>query len=76
MESVDQPNKLRKLIKKANDIFNDTDLSWSKKYDKIFSSKIASAIRKHIRIHYYDPDMSYQDDVTAYIEAINKLEFQ
>ena len=63
--------KLEKLNKKANDIYNDTLLSWEEKYDLIFSNEISKKVFSLIHLGYYDPDTSYQEDVRAFINAFN-----
>lgn len=63
--------KLLKLHRKANEIYNNDRFSWEKKFDKIFSDKISVKINSLIRLDYYDPDTTYEDDVCAYITALN-----
>lgn len=38
---------------------------------KIFSDKISVKINSLIRLDYYDPDTTYEEDVCAYIAALN-----
>ena len=46
---------------------------WETKYDLIFSNEISGAIRQtNITFDWYDPDMGYDDDVIAYVEALEK----
>lgn len=63
--------KLLKLHRKANEIYNNDRFSWEKKFDKIFSDKISVKINSLIRLDYYDPDTTYEEDVSAYIAALN-----
>jgi len=64
-------DKLSTLNKKANEIYNDDFLTWDEKYNLIFSDKISRKVFKLINLNYYDPDTSYQEDVTAFINAFN-----
>lgn len=81
--------KLLKIVCEMNKIFDNaneqitkdnSDEHWSIAYDQIFSEKISKKIYKkfhklNIQMHYYDPDSSYEDDVRAYVNAVNeKLE--
>lgn len=63
--------KIRKLHTKANRIL-DSSLTWSEKYDLIFSDKISKKVMKIIHLDYYDPDTSYEEDVRAYMDAFNE----
>ena len=43
---------------------------WEKLYDKVFSDEISQAICKRFpNFGWYDPDISYYEDVKAFIEA-------
>jgi hypothetical protein len=64
-------DKLRKLNRKANKIYDDDSLDWEQKYDKIFSDKISMKVFKLVSLSYYDPDTSYQEDVCAFMSAFN-----
>lgn len=57
---------LLKLKKEVDRIMN-SNLSWEAKYDLIFSDEIS----KKIRLDYYDPDTSYEEDVMAWCGAFN-----
>lgn len=68
--------KLKHVKKEANEIFN-SDMSWETKYNLIFSKNISGvfyALLEEINEHfnYYDPDCDYDDDVIAFISAINE----
>jgi hypothetical protein len=65
-------DKLRKLNEKANIIYNDSFLTWNEKYDQIFSEKISRKVFDLIRLDYYDPDTSYEEDVRAFMSAFNE----
>lgn len=55
------------IFKRAEKIV-DSDLSWSKKYDMIFSDEISAKFK----LDYYDPDMDYEDDVRAFMKALEE----
>lgn len=59
------------LHKEVNRIFDST-LPWETKYDLIFSEFISRRISSIIHLDYYDPDTSYQEDVTAFVNALNE----
>lgn len=47
-------------------------LDWQFVYDQVFSSSISQAIRNlGFDFEYNDPDGSYEDDVLAYIRALD-----
>jgi hypothetical protein len=45
-----------------------SDLSWKKKYDMIFSEEVS----QKFSLDYYDPDTSYEDDVNAFMGALDE----
>lgn len=59
---------LREVYETCLGIFEDTNLDWEAKYDKIFS------IRKEycVNFDYYDPDTTYEEDVTAFMNAFKE----
>lgn len=64
-------------IEEAESIFNSAT-DWEDKFSRIFSKDISDKIRKlrnelGISFEYYDPDTTYQEDVTAYIDALLQL---
>ena len=61
---------LRELHKTVNKIY-DSEADWETKYDLIFSESISKTIFREIHLHYYDPDTSYEEDVTAFVNAFN-----
>lgn len=68
-----EPNELEVisgLIAQAESIFK-SNLDWETKYNQIFGMKI---IRKILDagylFEYYDPDTTYREDVTAYMQAL------
>ena len=64
--------KLQKLNKKANEIYDDDELTWEEKYDLIFSEKLSRKVHALITLDYYDPDTSYEEDVSAFVSAFNE----
>lgn len=64
-------NIIKDLHAKANRIYN-SELSWEDKYDLIFSENISMQVFAEIDLNYYDPDMDYEDDVRAFMKALNE----
>jgi hypothetical protein len=58
--------KKLKKYNKAKKIVN-SKLSWEAKYDLIFSDKIS----KKFNLNYYGPDTSYEEDVMAFMKALD-----
>lgn len=69
--SREQVNEFIALADRAIEIF-ESDADWQLKYDLIFSKTISSAIKQLWPIDYYDPDTSYQEDVTSFIAAVEE----
>lgn len=68
--------QLKNLQKEANEIYN-SDMSWETKYKLIFSKNISRRFNELIEesnesFSYYDPDSDYDDDVIAFISAMNE----
>lgn len=63
--------ELRDLHTQVNEVFN-SGLDWEMKYDLIFSERVSRRIFNLITLDYYDPDTSYQEDVTAFVNAFNE----
>lgn len=67
---VYQLKKLFDLIDKADSIY-ESDREWEDKYDQIFDMRIGSQISQlGYRFDWYDPDSSYEEDVTYYMNAL------
>jgi hypothetical protein len=64
--------KLKRLHKKANDIYNHTFLTWEEKYHQIFSDDVSKKVFELISLDYYDPDTDYDEDVIAFMTAFNE----
>lgn len=62
---------LRVLNQEANRIF-ESKADWETKYELIFSASISRKVFEQVRLDYYDPDTSYEEDVVAFMEAFNK----
>jgi hypothetical protein len=71
-EMLSVTEKLKRLNKKANDIFNHVFLTWKEKYDQIISDEIFKEVYNLIYLEYYDPDTDYEEDVTAFMNAFNE----
>ena len=66
------------LIEEAYMVYN-SEVSWERKYRLVFSEAVSGQITKalsslNLVLVWCDPDTSYQDDVTAYIDALEELE--
>lgn len=67
-------NEILALAKRARNIV-DSKLSWKDKYDLIFSQSISQPIFRFFKsmnldFNYDDPDSSYEDDVLAFVRAL------
>jgi hypothetical protein len=45
-----------------------SDLEWEEKYDMIFSEEVS----RKFSLSYYDPDTSYEEDVMAFMNALDE----
>jgi len=68
--------QLKNVQKEANEIYN-SDMSWETKYKLIFSKNISRRFNELIEeinehFSYYDPDSDYDDDVIAFMSAMNE----
>lgn len=61
---------LNTILQKANSIFDSKELEWEEKYDMIFCDKIST--RVYHLFYWYDPDTSYEEDVTYFMRAFNE----
>jgi hypothetical protein len=71
-EMLTVTEKLKRLHKKANDIYNHTFLTWEEKYGQIFSEDVSKKVFELIHLDYYDPDTDYDEDVKAFMDAFNE----
>lgn len=65
--------KLKRLLDLCDEI-RKSSLSGEEQYDLIFSENISQPIYAHfasigVRLDYYDPDTSYEEDMDAFINA-------
>ena len=72
----DRLGLLDDLIEEAYTVYN-SEVSWERKYRLIFSEAVSGQIIKaltglNLVLVWCDPDTSYQEDVAAYIEALEK----
>ena len=76
MGAVSHEQELLSLLESVGRIYR-SDVSWERKYDRIFamSGRISdAAIAAGMgRIDYYDPDASYEEDVRAYVGALERV---
>lgn len=71
---IDKIKELSKLIDEAEIVFNST-ADWSIKYDAIFAMNIWKQIREAgFDFEWYDPDTSYEEDVTYYFRALKEFQ--
>ncbi len=61
---------LNTILQKANSIFDSKELEWEEKYDMIFCDKIST--RVYDLFDWYDPDTTYEEDVTSFMRAFNE----
>lgn len=61
-------SKLNKIYQRALNIFESDELTWEEKYDLIFSDEISLKVK----LNYYDPDMGYEDDIRAFMNAFEE----
>ena len=67
-------NEWLRNYKKLIGYYESTALSWKEKYDLIFSPELAHLLSAHeLWSDYYDPDSSYQEDVTAFVLAARDI---
>ena len=57
----------KKIYEKAKRIIA-SDLEWEEKYDMIFSEEVSHKFS----LDYYDPDTSYEEDVIAFMNALDE----
>src|SRR4051812_31636023 len=62
------------MVDKVEQIFN-SDFGWEDKYDLIFKDysprQLSCILGRYIE--YYDPDTSYEEDLTAYVNALVEI---
>ncbi len=50
----------------------ESNATWEAKYNIIFSDDVSAILIKQAQIEWYDPDGSYEEDVTAFIDALRE----
>lgn len=63
--------ELQRIYFKTESIV-ESDMSWEAKYDLIFSPEISQQVFKLVRLNYYDPDTTYEEDVMAFFNAFKE----
>lgn len=63
--------QFKKLARKTIEIRDNQELTWEEKYDLIFSEKVVAKISlTGIKVEWYDPDTTHEEDVRAYVDAV------
>jgi hypothetical protein len=71
---IDKIKQVSKLIDEAEVIFNST-ATWEVKYSLIFAMEIWKQINEAgYDFDWYDPDTSYEEDVTYYFHALKDFQ--
>lgn len=52
-------------------VINEPNIDWEIKYDFVFENLALKVREAGIHLEYCDPDTSYEEDVMAYINALN-----
>lgn len=67
-------NKINPIVKRMNKIMDSFESNWEEKYDAIFSEDISKVFFETFpNFDYYDPDATYQEDVCAFVGAVNEF---
>lgn len=73
-EIQEQRGEFNRVVKKANSVFNNENLSWEEKYYAIFEDDIYVKIYSlYPEFTWHDPDGSNEEDVTAFINGLNEF---
>lgn len=57
----------KKQFKKLEDIINDKNLTWQDRFDQGFKCKFTYCMKD-----YYNPDTTYEEDITAYYRHVKE----
>lgn len=68
MSALERIREYLTLFEEAKVIF-DSEADWETKYDLIFSDQVSTPMNKLFRLDYYDPDTTYEEDLTAWFRA-------
>ena len=63
--------ELRRIYFKVEGIIA-SNMSWEAKYDLIFSPEISQKVFELVRLDYYDPDTTYEEDVMAFFNSFKE----
>ncbi len=76
-EAKNSKADLRHLVSELEEVLDDDELSWERKYTLVFGSHRTKVVpllkRAGLTLDYYDPDTSYEEDVRAYVYALDRL---
>lgn len=72
-ELTKKATKFIELAKKLRNLVDDEHVSWELKYDILFSNLKEDIKKTGFKVDYYDPDTSYEDDVRAFNDAVQRL---
>jgi hypothetical protein len=66
-------DKIASYLRLADEVFQiaDSAASTEIKYELIFDGGLCRSLAQIFRLDYYDPDTSYEDDVAAYVAALD-----
>jgi hypothetical protein len=66
--------KIARYLALADQVFviDASDASAETKYECIFSEDLSRALGQIFGLDYYDPDTSYEEDVSAYVTALRE----
>ena len=68
----DDDAEIIRLNDKIQGILKRKNLTWEQKFNIIFSEGISKRVFEIINLDYYNPDTSYEEDVKAFVEALDK----
>ena len=71
MTTQERIQKFVALAKDATRIANSA-ATWEEKYDIVFSEHLSREANSLFSFDYYDPDTSYEEDVMAYVRALQE----
>lgn len=61
------------LYNQARQVYESPYLDWQVKYNFIFSKDISDRMHELFFMDYYDPDTSYEEDVSAWFSAATEM---
>ena len=75
LSRMDLESRIREFLRivEEAEAVKDSEASWETKYDIIFGDLIRRRIEGlGIDVEWFDPEMGYDDDVIAYVDALGK----